>query len=259
MIKLDRPAAPAALAAAKIQNTLRVLREKIARGEKISTKDFPSSYWGEKSIKAALFGMHNGKCCFCERTRDKAREPDVEHFRPKAKVTEDATHPGYWWLAFNWNNLLWACKACNEEYKRNHFPLDDPSTRVSAEGGDLSAEDLLLLDPAVDDCEQFFRYDWISAPGLMVKMDAVDANPRGCSSIKILGLNRQDLLEERNRHIEYILKAIAFGIIVGRDQAALEERKIDSIKKLKDMISPKSQFSGLARAYFSTMHLSGYF
>jgi uncharacterized protein (TIGR02646 family) len=258
MIKLNRLAAPAALTAAKIQDTLNNLREKFNNGEKIATKDFPS-HWSEKSIKDALFEIHNGKCCFCERARDKAREPDVEHFRPKAKVTEDATHPGYWWLAFDWDNFLWACKACNEEYKRNHFPLSDPSTRVRVEGGDLSGEESLLLNPAQDNCEQFFRYDWISAPGLMVKMDAVDADPRARTTIEILGLNRQDLLEERNRHLEYILRAVAVGIIVGRDQAALEERKNESIGKLKDLISPKSQFSGLARAYFSSMHLAEYF
>ena len=97
MIKNDRPEKPKALQARKIQRTLNNLREKVKR-EKITNKDIPS-YWSE--AREELYNMHHGKCCYCERKRDKAREPDIEHYRPKCEVTEDESHPGYWWLAYD--------------------------------------------------------------------------------------------------------------------------------------------------------------
>ena len=52
-------------------------------------------------------------------------ETDVEHFRPKAEVKEAGeNHQGYWWLAYSWENLLIACKTCNQEYKRIKIPTE---------------------------------------------------------------------------------------------------------------------------------------
>lgn len=70
---------------------------------------------------------------------------DAEHFRPKGSVAQlvgsngstkkvkvriqlpDGStiyHPGYFWLAYNWRNLLPACKYCNSaEGKLDKFPV----------------------------------------------------------------------------------------------------------------------------------------
>lgn len=68
----------------------------------------------EHDVKEALFGMSQGKCAYCEGYVEKG-SLEVEHYRPKGSV-EGSDHPGYWWLALNWKNLLPACAACNKEY-----------------------------------------------------------------------------------------------------------------------------------------------
>jgi hypothetical protein len=82
------------------------------------------------------------KCAYCEAplTRDYGAS---EHYRPKGAVTpekeggeqtagtatEDETgqnrpHPGYFWLAYHWKNLVPSCDRCNSGTgKQNQFPV----------------------------------------------------------------------------------------------------------------------------------------
>ncbi|KHD08572.1 hypothetical protein PN36_02120 [Candidatus Thiomargarita nelsonii] len=118
MIQLkQRPPIPATLKSKKVKKIKRQIAEKIEQGEVITSEDFPS-YWRKDDIKETLWEYHNRKCCYCERKRDLKRESDVEHFRPKAAVTEDKEHDGYWWLAYEWDNYFFSCKLCNQEYKK---------------------------------------------------------------------------------------------------------------------------------------------
>ena len=64
-----------------------------------------------------------GKCAYCEDRIVSTQPGDIEHYRPKGCVTnEDGSrvmvdanggkkvpHPGYYWLAYEWTNLLYAC------------------------------------------------------------------------------------------------------------------------------------------------------
>ena len=115
MIKLSkRPTTPQGLKSAAAETAKRRVSDQVAKGE---TKTFNSSLWLD-DVRSTLYDHHNKKCCYCERKRDLKREPDIEHFRPKAKVTEDAEHPGYWWLAYDWKNLFFSCRTCNQEFKK---------------------------------------------------------------------------------------------------------------------------------------------
>ncbi len=61
-------------------------------------------------IKEALSAIYNKKCAFCEQ---RVEQWHVEHYRPKSI---------YYWLAFSWDNLLFACPTCNQ-YKRDNFRI----------------------------------------------------------------------------------------------------------------------------------------
>ena len=66
------------------------------------------------------------KCAYCE-TTEVGYISDAEHFRPKGQVrnksgivktfdvdgVSEITHPGYFWLAYHWQNLLPSCNTCN--------------------------------------------------------------------------------------------------------------------------------------------------
>lgn len=67
--------------------------------------------------------IFNEKCAYCE-TKIIRFNPDMEHYRPKGKVKEDPDHPGYFWLAYDWENLVPSCEFCNAGLgKQNQFPV----------------------------------------------------------------------------------------------------------------------------------------
>lgn len=109
------------------------------------------------------------KCAYCE-CRVTLPYNDVEHYRPKAS---------YYWLAYEWSNLLYACSLCNRTYKKAFFPLVDESQKVTAPGS-LEAEKPLLINPAVDiptDHVKFRRHE------------IVGVTDKGRETIKLLHLN----------------------------------------------------------------------
>jgi len=198
MIKLPtRPNCPPVLKRKKVEKARAALERKVAQGNKLSDADFVGkNYWGE--TKKTLHEYQNGKCCFCERRRDANAEADVEHFRPKLKVTEDLNHPGYWWLAYKWSNLLFSCKACNSKYKKTHFPLVNETDRVANKDDDLLLERPMLINPSFEDPADFIDYDWDSDPE-KVFLVGKDPDNRGSETIRILGLGvRDDLYKGRS-------------------------------------------------------------
>jgi hypothetical protein len=89
--------------------------------------------------------VFHGKCAYCE-TKITGFPGDTEHFRPKGRVKglkrqanddslecvrivdedgEEIEHPGYFWLAYHWQNLLPSCEFCNTAGgKADIFPTD---------------------------------------------------------------------------------------------------------------------------------------
>ena len=86
--------------------------------------------------------VFNGKCAYCERKMIKNKEQAAaEHYRPKLAVRmmkseggghvlargpdgEPAKHPGYFWLALDWRNIVPSCAGCNAlQGKLNQFPV----------------------------------------------------------------------------------------------------------------------------------------
>jgi hypothetical protein len=97
-----------------------------------------------------------------------SRGTDVDHFVP---IARDPV------LTFHWHNHILACGYCNQQAKKEVFPLD-------------SAGHPLLLDPSVDDAADHMT---LSTTG-----EFIDLTDRGAATIKILGLNdRSELIRAR--------------------------------------------------------------
>jgi hypothetical protein len=98
---------------------------------------------------------HN-KCWYTE-SLNPGTDDDVDHFRPKGEVAEDAGHGGYWWEALNWRNFRLSSHRANrprinpqtgETYgKGDHFPLLNDADRCRTPADDLGRERPALLDP----------------------------------------------------------------------------------------------------------------
>ncbi|MGY2235236.1 endonuclease [Pseudomonas gingeri] len=138
------------------------------------------------SVKKQLDELFHGKCAYCESYFASTAPVDVEHYRPKGAVSEESGHPGYWWLAMDWDNLLPSCIDCNRKRKqvtpklsaklqtlldhrqgfseasvvltgkKDSFPI--LGQRAMAEGADLVAEYPLLLDPCRDNPDEHLRF-----------------------------------------------------------------------------------------------------
>ncbi|MCP4153011.1 MAG: hypothetical protein GY757_35085 [bacterium] len=157
--------------------SLKVLKQRTAKVTAKTTKDEKvkevERLWGSKNnktfeeIKSKLLQMASGieRCMYCE---DSAGT-DIEHFKPKS------TYP---LSAFDWENYLIACSACNSNYKRTQFPLDEQRQP-------------LLIDPTKED------------PSLHIALSPstgryVNITDKGMESIRVYGLNRSILVLGRS-------------------------------------------------------------
>ena len=72
-----------------------------------------------KEAKSALNKLYHGKCAFCESKLGVSSYMEIEHYRPKNKES-------YYWLAYEWSNLLPICRICNSK-KGTQFPVKNYS------------------------------------------------------------------------------------------------------------------------------------
>ncbi len=175
-----------------------------------------SSIYRDTTIDA-LVKLYEDKCAICERKR--GDELEVDHYRPKKErnfsTKPKYNHTGYYWLAYEWSNLIPLCSKCNNK-KSNKFPLNTNieshrATDEKEEGKILSAlydpiflqekEKPLLINPEIDiQPEVHVKY---LPSGAIVGRTA-----NGKETIHVLKLNRKTLLRERKEVIQKYLRDI---------------------------------------------------
>jgi hypothetical protein len=87
---------------------------------------------GFGDVQQALKDLYHNKCAYCESPEF---EPQIEHYRPKKGLMKKnsalewkkvTTHKGYYWLCYEWSNLVPTCSKCNGfRGKGTKFPLLD--------------------------------------------------------------------------------------------------------------------------------------
>ena len=163
--------------------------------------------YGHHAVKQALKDDQYDKCCYCECDFTANYHGDVEHFRPKAGYQQDyhgkLTQPGYYWLAYEWSNLYFACAFCNQTHKGNFFPVaDHPTGRADGHVRDITAERAQLLDLATEDPEKHvtFKDDVVKARRVRGKRSG-----RGKACIIAYGLDRMSLTDKRREFLERLI------------------------------------------------------
>jgi uncharacterized protein (TIGR02646 family) len=158
--------------------------------------------YADQTVKAKLLSDQNCKCAYCECYLE-GKSADVEHFRPKAsyRIAQGMKRytPGYYWLAYDWDNLLLSCQACNRAFKNDIFPLFDESQRDIA-GKNISKEEPMILNPAKDDLAKHIEFNrYIIRP--ILHNGHLDF--KGSCTINLFCLNtRPVLLNARKRRWE---------------------------------------------------------
>jgi hypothetical protein len=151
------------------------------------------------AFREALLREFNGKCAYCDRELSAQLKGDVEHLRPKGRVKDlngnyvmrksnpKVRHPGYWWLAYEWSNLVVVCKECNTRYKGDKFIVEGDYVE---EPGPL--DESLLVHHHNDRIDPIKHFRINDATGSLVPV-----TPQGEMTCRLLGLNREVLCEER--------------------------------------------------------------
>ena len=207
--------------------------------------DFDSDIYGHRTVKQALLEAQYEKCCYCESKFRATSYGAVEHFRPKGAVqrggNQEMEYPGYYWLAYRWNNLLVSCDVCNTTHKRNLFPLEDDTERARTHRDDLEEERPLFIDPASEDPRQHICFR---------RAEVVYLTERGRVTIEGFGLGRSGLEEARRERLAH-LEALRW--IVELEGAATIDEVEGARRQLEEAILPDAKFSAMARDYFDSV------
>lgn len=221
MIPIKKPTqAPAILRTRGATATRELCKQRDADPEsfKRTPIEFDNRIYGAESVKNALRKAQHDKCAFCESLVTPVAYGDVEHYRPKAAYRQSAkgplTRPGYYWLAYEWSNLLFCCQLCNQRFKRNHFPLADASRRARSHHDRIEAEQPLFVHPAREHPAAFLEFN-------EEYLLPIGGSPRGQATIEALGLNREKLAEKRRDILRLIKDLIEchklFAVQVDKD------------------------------------------
>jgi uncharacterized protein (TIGR02646 family) len=168
-----------------------------------------------KQVRSALSRLYHGKCAYCE---TKAAEAGwrlrIEHYRPRRKIKGENSHKGYYWLVYEWSNLIPACEMCNEA-KSNAFPIKSRKNRSMgpvfvkgklsssvcfAGSRTLRSEKPLILHPEIDKPEEHL----IFLPNGRVK----GITEHGKQTIDVCDLNSDLLILARRKVINKFLNKL---------------------------------------------------
>lgn len=205
--------------------------------------------YGAESVKKQLIDEQHGKCCFCEADFTANGYGDVEHFRPKAGFTKIKTgklnRPGYYWLAYDWNNLFFSCQICNQRYKKNYFPLDDETKRAKNHTFDYGQEDPLLLNPAVDNPEDHITFN------RHVPVHKTERGEVSISGYGIDGKDRPKLKRDRETYLQNVrnnvsLASVDLGTITSEEQEQTSKFFHLPWEDLQDLIVKAKAFVAIA-------------
>ncbi|HYK20515.1 MAG TPA: hypothetical protein VEV42_07260 [Pyrinomonadaceae bacterium] len=199
-----------------------------------------------KKMRQVIFDGFYGKCAYCEAKFILTEMGDVEHYRPKGAITDELDqrvmiprrgkrpkpHPGYYWLAYDWRNLLPSCSLCNRPSrprgrvrigKGTRFPvLPSPTLRYGHARcpDDLVKELPVFIHPAIEDPHEHIRLD--PETGLLI-----DKTARGKLCIDLLGLNREALARERRK---------IYLLVRGLIKTSLQQIRARDLKSLTDQL-----------------------
>lgn len=164
------------------------------------------------------------KCAYCERIY----KLDVEHYRPKGEVRDlnndlvmvpdlngnKIQHPGYYWLGYEWSNLIPACISCNRDGGKNSkFPniinyISVPPLNQNLleqhkchfEYVDLMAEKPLMIHPEEDQVESMFKFR-VDSKKKGIEILGADNEGRGDATIAICQMNRPEIRIDRLKNV----------------------------------------------------------
>lgn len=226
-------------------------------------------------IKAVFIRLQHHKCAYCEKPMAKttsgsaekvAVDYDVEHFRPKNRVTawprpaDVARRPavsayaalvrmgsaaGYVRFAFDPFNYVVSCKVCNTQYKADRFPIAGTASQLVDRAKLDAKERPLLLFPIGDGGDD--PKDYLQFTGAMIQVRPGDSarRLRANAVIDFFELDtREDLIEGRCMLLTALFPNLEAR--VGATTAARRERAKQFVRRVSEDGFPHA---GCSRAF----------
>jgi uncharacterized protein (TIGR02646 family) len=179
-----------------------------------NTHKFSTSYYGHSSVKTVLNKIYNSKCAFCESDTTAGASLQVEHYRPKARLSGEPTHKGYYWLGYEWTNLLLACAKCNRK-KWDEFPIAPTGTRcieyTKDAAGNTDYSTFIISYPKLSDEKALLINPELLNPADYLyflpsgKINSKGNNSEADKTIETCNLNRRELRLKRKRMRDNLL------------------------------------------------------
>lgn len=255
----------------KDQDLILMTDQKSLLNGTIDKHDFKSAYW--KTSKDQSKKESANKCAYCEANTSVVAHGDVEHFRPKSE---------YWWLAYTYDNYLFACQICNQTYKSDNFPIagtkfHQPAVKSTTTAAKINAlvgkispdpvaitagytlakfktnhtkEKSLLLNPYFDDPSKHFAWEFddnLKEVKLVPANNATITEQTVQACIDFYGLNRKELLGLRYKDFK-TFRVVKKSLSQNLDAAL----KAEAEDVLKDMLADEAQFAGML-GYFNSL------
>jgi uncharacterized protein (TIGR02646 family) len=209
--------------------------------------DFDNKIYGHEDVKNLLRTVQDGKCCFCEAKIAHISYGDVEHYRPKAgwiQKDEKLNRPGYYWLAYDWDNLFLSCEICNQRHKKNYFPISDNTKRAISHAHLVNDESPIFIKPDTEDPEKYIEFkEEIPFP--------VDGNSRGAQTIEKLGLDRESLNERRREKLGLIRILYDLAKNIPATTTDIRQKAVNEIRKISsEFTADYAEYASMFRAFF---------
>ena len=208
----------------------------------LSTSSAQDRYNRPRVVKS-LHNMQHGKCCYCEGyIPDDGRGKEVEHFRPRSKFPQ---------LAYDWNNLLLACTACNGA-KSDQFPTSPSGDPLLLDPSDPAFDPEDHVSFVVREVGALGRGSPVSPETTLGLAIPKDGSPLGKETIRTTKLyqshhvrNRKDTLRSLRRCYLGLL-----GEIKKASNGEGNASKVETLKnELRDFVGGDRAYASLARAF----------
>lgn len=208
--------------------------------------------WRDIRIRDWLLHLFHNKCWYTE-AQEAVSAYHVDHYRPKGRVTNVGRtdpEPGYWWLAFKWENYRICGQLINVK-KSDVFPLVSGHRATSDAPDSLKLEAPVLLDPTTDDARLIsFEMDEDGCRALPMPGADEEECARVVITIDVIGLNRLDRLNQKRADVwEGCREQLASYAAASQDPPALKKlQRALIISDLKKRVRYESELSSVAEA-----------
>lgn len=203
-----------------------------------------------RQLRDNLIGVFSSKCAYCETKVGVSDPGTLDPFRPRngARGLKKGQYAPmhYWWLFYEWDNMMLSCSMCNQKYKRDFFPIEEESRRVQEgmRGESLFSEGALLIDPCNENPEEHLSF---SEDGTVSAITT-----KGQVTIDVLGLNRVPLIKDREDKAKQLRRNLDSLPAV----RTASKKLLEQYQYIEELFQPGStqEYAALQRATFTNWY-----